>query len=133
MKKHLILRNNSETEKFTNPQGGGSGFDLPPRNRTIHSQNLLNQILEIRENVANVEQLLPFQNGYYAEIKGEPNFSLNLKSIEADGRELVSVKTVEDTQIATVFLNESALSKLEAKVGKYQNEETKSGKAKNKH
>ncbi len=130
--KHLILRNNSETEKFTNPQGGGGKFDLPQRDRTAHSQNLLHQISQIRENAVGVEQLLPFQNGYYAEIKGEPNFSLNLKSIEADGRELVSVKTVEDKQIATVFLNERALSKLESKVKKYQSEETNSGKAKNK-
>jgi hypothetical protein len=140
MKKHLILRNNSETEKFTNPQGGGSGFDLPPRNRNVHSQNLLNQISKIRENVANVEQLLPFQNGYYAEIKGEPNFSLNLKSIEADGRELVSVKTVDNTEIATIFLDEAKLSKLEEKIERYQVEDsirlkkdgTESRKAKNK-
>ena len=132
MKKHLILRNNSETEKFTNPQGGGSKFMLPERDRNIHSQNLLLQISGIRENANNPENILPFQNGYYAEIKGEPNFALNLKSIEADGRELVSVKTVDNTEIATIFLNETALAKLETKVGKYQNEDTNSGKAKNK-
>lgn len=91
-----------------------------------------NEISEIRQNAANIEQLLPFQNGYYAEIKGEPNFSLNLKSIEADGRELVSVKTIENTEIATVFLDERALAKLESKVGKYQDENNPSGKAKNK-
>ncbi len=132
MKKHIILRNNSETEKFTNPQGGGSRFVLPERDRNLHSQNLLLQISAIRENAPDTEHLLPFQNGYYAEIKGEPRFPLNLKSIEADGRELVSVKTVEDTEIATMFLNERALAKLETKVEKYQNEDTPSGKAKNK-
>lgn len=133
MKKHLILRNNSETEKFTNPQGGGGGkFVLPERDRNLHSKNLLLQISEIRENVNNPENILPFQNGYYAEIKGEPNFALNLKSIETDGREIVSVKTIENTEIATVFLNETALAKLETKVGKYQNEDTNRGKAKNK-
>ncbi len=124
MKKHLILRNNSETEKFTNPQGGRGTFVLPQRDRNLHSQNLLLQISEIRQNAANVQQLLPFQNGYYAEIKGEPNFSLNLKSIETDGRELVSVKTVGNTEIATVFLDEAKLSKLEEKIQKYQTEDS---------
>lgn len=131
MKKHLILRNNSQTEKFT-PQGGGPNFALPERNRNLHSQNLLLQISAIRENAPDTEHLLPFQNGYYAEIKSEPTFPLNLKSIEADGRELVSVKTIEDREIATIFLDERALAKLEIKVEKYQTEDTPSGKAKNK-
>jgi Subtilase family len=140
MKKHLILRNNSETEKFTNPQAGGSKFVLPERDRNLHSQKLLLQISSIRENTEDIQHLLPFQNGYYAEIKGEPTFSLNLKSIEADGRELVSIKTVDNTEIATIFLDEAKLSKLEAKIQKYQTEDsvrlkkdgTESRKAKNK-
>jgi Subtilase family len=124
MKKHLFLKNSSKAERFTNPQEGGPKFVLPDRDRSLHSQNLLLQISAIRENAPEAEHLLPFQNGHYAEIKSEPKFPLNLKSIEADGRELVAVKTVDNTEIATVFLNATKLTKLEEKIKKYQTEDS---------
>lgn len=92
----------------------------------------MRQISTIRENAPDAEHLGSFQKGYYAEIKGEPTFPLNLKSIEADGRELVSVKTIDDREIATIFLSEVSLAKLETKVEKYQSEDTPNGNAKNK-
>lgn len=120
MKKHLILQKTSKSETFT--RDARSNFTLPIRDRNLHSQNLLHQILVIKANTPNTEHLEPFQNGYYVEFKSEPDYSLNLKSIETGGIELVSVKTIENTEIATVFLNDKSLSKLENKVGKYQKE-----------
>ncbi len=132
MKKHLILQKTSKSEKFTDPRTGRPS-PLPVRERGFHSQNLLSQISTVRDNAANAEHLLPFQNGYYVEMKSEPTYSLNLKSIEADGRELVSVKMVDNTEVATIFLDESGLTKLESKIESYQKEDNpKSGKAKNK-
>ena len=80
MKKHLILRNNSKPEKFVNPQKFQNTFALPERDRNTHGQNLLFQISAVRENAIDTEHLAPFQNGYYAEVKGEPTFSLLLFS-----------------------------------------------------
>jgi hypothetical protein len=120
MKKHLFLQNNSTSENFTGK--GGGGLRLPERDRNHHSNNLLNQISAIERNVINTQYLEPFQNGYYVEFSSEPNFPLNLISIESDGRKLVSVKTVDNTETATVFLDENGLSRFEAKVERYQRE-----------
>ncbi len=94
-------------------------FRLPERDRDQHSQNLLNQIAKIKETVAQNEQ----SNGYYVEFKSKTDFPLNLKSIETGGIKLVSVKTVDNTEIATVFITEKSLSKLESKVEKYKEED----------
>lgn len=132
MKKHLILQKTSKSETFTR-DGRNPFFTPPDRDRNLHSQNLLQQISTIRDNAPNTEHLESFQNGYYVEFKSEPNYSLNLKSIETGGIELVSVKTVGNTEIATVFLNNNSLSKFETKVEKYRKEDNpQSGKPLNK-
>lgn len=120
MKKHLFLQNSSKPEKFTGR--GGGNIPLPERDRSPHSQQLLEQIKKIKEVRVQNQDLNPYREGYYVEFKSEPNFPLNLKSIETDGIELVSVRTDNDIEIATAFLNDKSLSKLQSKVEIYQNE-----------
>lgn len=139
MKKHLIVENSSKPEKFENPQKPQIKIIFPERERNFHSQYLLNQISEIKKKVANTEHLQPFQNGFYADVKSEPNHPLNLKSLETNSSELVSVKIVDNSEIATVFFDERKISQLTDKIEKYKNEDsvrlkkdgTESRKAKN--
>ncbi len=132
MKDHLILKNTSKSEKFVRP-GGGDSFNLPERDRDSHSESLLAQISDIKKSIKIPEHLIPFESGFYAEFNSETGYHLNLKSIETDGREIVTYNTADDVESATVFLNESGLAKLENKIENYKTKVTpKKGEPQNK-
>lgn len=138
MRKHLILQNTSETEKFTNPQGGGGRLSLPERDLESHGHHLLRQLSVAKTILEKQGTIKPFQNGIYLEMSSEEGFPLKLESIESEqsGRELVSVRVEgeKDSQItkATIFIQAEKFAAFESRVEKYLSETTRTGKPKNK-
>jgi hypothetical protein len=63
--------------------------------------------------------------GLYLEFESDPAFDLMLKSLDRtlDGIELVAVRERGDIMLATVFVAEGKLQKLERLIGAYRNED----------
>ena len=56
--KHLLLRIQADTGKYTNPQGGGSGFSFfPGLNRKSHGGRLKKELERAIEESSEIEKL----------------------------------------------------------------------------
>src|SRR5712692_6212224 len=95
--RHLVPVGTSITERYTNPQKGGSGFRSPHRNRHQHGTYLRDQLDLMRSRaVALGQERLAFgleaDEGIYIEFVGEIGFDLAVGSLE-DARHGLELST----------------------------------------
>lgn len=108
------------------------GDKTPNRDREIHAQRLLTQIEKLQNQALTEEQNrgnlgFPHLNGLLVEVSGEAGYKLPVESLESsnDNVQLVSVKTVDEVTVATVFFPDGTLPKLQAKVEQYATQNIK--------
>ncbi|TNF28005.1 MAG: hypothetical protein EP329_18655 [Deltaproteobacteria bacterium] len=127
---HLLVSGTAQAEPYTYPkEGGGGGFDRPPRNRAGHSARLLADLdqahvdIDARRSAEGAVDLL----GMTLELESEPGFELALDKLDRrrDGIELASVRQRGTVTLATIFVAEGKLSKLEDLVRAYRDENDK--------
>lgn len=137
--RHIFLEGPTRTQGFTNPRRGGPIPEIPPRQRSQHSNYLRQRLDEAwaeveqqRQAVAHVER-----RGAYIDFVSEPGFELVLKSLEArqTGIRLLNVRREgadQDQQtFATVYVPHHQRGYFLRKINAYSAEETKTGKPKN--
>lgn len=136
--RHLVPVGTSITERYTNPQKGGSGFRSPHRNRHQHGTYLRDQLDLMRSRaVALGQERLAFgleaDEGIYIEFVGEIGFDLAVGSLEdaRHGLELLGVHQRDDTVSATVYVPSRQVESLIQKVEQYLEHDTPKGKPKN--
>jgi len=135
---HILLKDTALTEPYTPISSRGKTFKLPPRNRQEHGQKLLRQFDRLRHEADQVikEQKaygIDAGNGIYVQFESEPEFELKFESLEVirSGIELLAVQTVEEKNLATVFVPEGKLDILTKKVADYLEKDTSKGLPRN--
>lgn len=125
---HLLLRTQAEIGKYTNPQGGGGGFQLFPNiDRNNHGNKLKseleNAIQESKENEAS-EKI-----GIFLTFESHKKYPLNFEKLEKDkdGIEIVKAFIEEKKEKAIVFVPDGKIQVFFDKIQKYLTETTKKG------
>ena len=143
---HIVLTVPPEVNAYTTPNGGGNSV-APLREREPHGQFLQKQ-LRVAWESAEEEQAVSFctRNGIYLEFASDPDFELNLKSLEniTNRIRLLNVRkkskpvaafSDEDKNqkviYATVYVPHNKKKFFLDKLKEYVNEETPKGKPKN--
>jgi hypothetical protein len=139
---HLLVTGTAQAEPYTYPLEvrGGPKFALPPRNRREHADRLLASLDRVRQSVSGLHRRrevagIAGDHGLYLELESDPGFELMLKSLDRtrDGLELVAVRLRSATMLATVFVGEGKLGKLERLITSYRDEDNQRfGQPKNK-
>ena len=128
---HLLVRGTANSEPYTYPREvRGPEFGLPGRSRAEHGDRLLASLAAARESLENLRERrsavgIAEDRGLYLEFESDPGFELMLKSLDRarDGIELMAVRERGDIMLATVFVAEGRLQKLERLIGAYRNED----------
>lgn len=136
---HLFVSQTATTELYTTPKRPrGGGLNFPPRNRQQHAQRLFEKLARVREETEALKQErtsfgVDAQAGIYLEFESEPDFDLKFESLEdsRQGIELLSVRLVGDKTFATVFIPEGKLTRFEKLLTSYRDQQTSTGKPKN--
>ena len=136
---HLLVSRTASTELYTTPKRPrGGGLNLPTRNRQQHAQSLFEKLTSVREESEALKQQrtafgIDALTGIYLEFESEPDFDLKFESLEnsTQGIELLSVKRVEEKTLATVFVPEGKLAHFERLLTAYRDQQTPTGKPKN--
>ena len=137
---HILIKDTATTNRYTRPTGGGgSGSDLPPRNRKNHAKQLLAQLVAIQEeepDIVSQQKALGLDAGWgiYISFESEPDFDLKFKSLEfqRSGIELCAIKQFERKTVATVFVPEGKLGYFLKKISQYRDKDTLKGNPRNK-
>lgn len=136
---NIFLDKTGEAHNYTSKSQGGSGNDLPPRNRIEHGKMIRNKLKDIWKRVDNEKKettaiSLNTRFGTYLEFESTPNFILTTKSLEStrDGIKLLNIrKEIKDKETfvskATVFIPKGKENHFLKKVNGYLTEETKKG------
>ena len=143
--RHIFLDHSGRAVDFTSPPSRGATSRIPPRNRQNHATmirrkldaawGMMRQRAEQRAAVS-----LPARQGVYLEFESAPDGDLVTESLEdrRAGIRLLNVRTVpvkdhseHAITFATVYIPTGAERKFLEKVRKYAEEETPSGKPKN--
>lgn len=135
--RHILLPNTATVERYISPKSGQRGpFKTPPRDRFRHSEHLLSQLEETRQEALQLSQErtavgVKAEEGIYLSFKSEPGFDLRLDSLESTrpGIELLTVRKIDAREWATVFVPEGKLTYFIKKVEDYRDKLT--GKIKN--
>lgn len=135
---HILLKDTARTEPYTPIPSRGKTFKLPPRNRQEHGHKLLRQFEHLRhESDLLIKEQKAYGidagNGIYVQFESDPEFKLKFESLEviSSGIELLAVQTVEDKNLATVFVPEGKLDILTKKVTDYLEKDTSKGLPRN--
>lgn len=137
---HFLLRGSAAAEAYTYPREvRGPAFSLPYRSQAEHGERLRLALAKARETLSDLGQRrsavgIAEDKGVYLELESDPGFELMLKSLDRarDGMELLAVRERGDTMLATVYIVEGQLAKLERLIVAYETETTRFGKPKNK-
>lgn len=131
---HLRIPSNQTAENYTyaggTPQTGA--FKRPPRNIPIHGVKVRTELEDAQTQAAQQlaasrhdhPQLVEWQSeGVALTFQGDPNFELNLDSLErlGNGIQLLSSKVEENVQVAKVFVPEGSLNEYLKLVNAYAN------------
>lgn len=115
--RHLFPRDTASTNRYIYPRRVvSSQFDVPPRDRSLHSSSLIDQLQSAKQQQAN--QTDGFQaseppKGLVIEFQSDPSFKLQLKSLESErsGIELRNSRVnASGVMHATVFIPEGKLN-----------------------
>ncbi|MBF0549050.1 MAG: S8 family peptidase [Deltaproteobacteria bacterium] len=137
---HLLVAGTAQTDRYAPPDRGGDGnkIKLPTRDKKSHGNRLLNQLKQVEEKAQALKQErvafgVHVGYGIYVEFQSEPGFELKFESLESRraGIELLAVKKVEDTNLATCYIPEGKLSFFFDRIDQYLTEYTQKGKPKN--
>ena len=137
---HIFIKDSVTTSRYTRPlSGGDSGFNLPSRIRKNHAEQLLSQLATIQQeepNVVSQQKAIGLDAGWgiYISFESEPEFDLQIKSLEfqRSGIELCATKQVEGKTVATVFIPEGKLGYFMKKIIQYRDENTLKNHPRNK-
>ena len=133
---HIFINNYAKELDYTALPKHNVGPKIPQRNRSSHSQKLIQQFNAIWEEVAQKAQQrqaisLPTKEGTYLEFKSQAGFDLITKSLEdlRKGIRILNVRTVETGDIAetcaTIYIPPGKESYFLNKVQDYAQKETK--------
>ena len=129
-RRHLHVEGTAQPEPYTYPRTPrGPSVQTPPRGRAGHANSLLCALddartalddLHARRSAVGVAE----DRGLYLEFESDPGFELVLKSLDrrTEGIELVAVRERGNVMLATVFVAEGKLEKLERLVTAYRDE-----------
>jgi len=125
-KPHLFLGSTGKSENYTPPSSPIKKTPTPQQNRAIHSQNLLNNLATVNENLQSLKEEadsyeLQTKLGIQVAFESFDGVEMAIESL-ADARkgiELLNVKRVGEQIIATVFIPEGKLTAFETKIRDY--------------
>ncbi|KAF2508722.1 S8 family peptidase [Flavobacterium zhairuonense] len=125
-KPHLFVSDVHTAQTYTTPPSGGSGDELPPRQRNAHGNSLLHSLSDIWHSHAEdvrirTDQGIPVKDGEYLTFKSAANDSLKIESLDSSGAVLLNVSIEKETnqQTATLYIPENQKGKLTKKVEDY--------------
>jgi hypothetical protein len=126
---HLQPGNTSNKEPYQTPRSGGPKLKLPTRDRIHHGAALRTDLQRIQETQAAEDHDLTVV------FDSEPGFELQLSSLDvrSQGIELLSVKKVDERELATVRVPRGKLQRFTTLVDEYLQRTTKSGQPKNRN
>lgn len=138
---HLFIRDAAQTENYVYPGGGGRPSAIPERDRQSHARHLLRSLETAKRNAGLRRQeakawAVPEKGGVHLEFESEPDFDLELDSLDSrrpNDVQLVNVRSkpgAPDTKLATVFVPAGKLHHLESKLEAYASEDTPKGRPK---
>lgn len=131
---HFFLSSTGQAEPFTS-RGGGSGSPvLPELDRQFHGQKLIGQLNDIKAASRAIEESISSDDvsgpiGIQIEFKGFPGVELAFESLAneqyqdaAKNIEIMNVVERENGTVATIFVPEGKIDKLEKKITDYLEE-----------
>ncbi len=138
--RHLFPRDTATTNRYIYPRSvGSSQFNVPPRDRSLHSSSLIDQLKSAKQQQANQTDGLQGSappKGIVIEFQSDPSFKLQLKSLESErsGIELRNSRVDAcGVMHATVFIPEGKLNFFLRKFEDYADptRDTRAGKPRN--
>ncbi|MBX3101772.1 MAG: S8 family peptidase [Bacteroidetes bacterium] len=141
--KHFFITENVRSEKYRTPPKLGGQVNIPDRDRTTHSDKLLQQFDTIWKEKESLQQQrsaeqIPTRDGTYISFTSSADHDLITKSLEDIGKNirLLNVKEItldEDRkQIrATVYVPNGKEGHFIHKIQEYRTKDTRNGKPKN--
>jgi len=119
-RKHLEVNAFRDTERFRPRQTPREVPKIKQQQRKKHGDAILTQIRRLSPIAADLvaarrEFAADLPDGIYLTIESEPGFDLKVESLDraSDGIELLSVRAEGTRTLATVFVPEGGLAKLE--------------------
>lgn len=129
LKKHFILENTANSERYSSLSGGGGGAEVPRRNRLDHGQGLLRQVDSLKkelEEARTQQQAAGLEDGFGLQVDFEsfPDIEMAFESLAAErsGIELLNVRHEGNRTLATVFVPDGKLHIFEGKITAYLDE-----------
>ncbi len=131
---HFFLGSTGQAEPFTSRGGGGGGPDLPELDRQAHGQKLMGELNEVKAASKVIEESVGADHisgpiGIQIEFKGLPDIELAFQSLAneqyqdaAKNIEIMNVVKREDSTVATIFVPEGKIGKLDQKITDYLEE-----------
>lgn len=126
MKKHLILRGVTSTERFRAPRIPFTPPRIPERNRYRHGTTLLRQIDALKSEMTtarDVQEQAGLDGGFGLQVEFEsfPDIELAFESLarERSGIELLNVRHEDHRTLATVFVPDGKLKHFEDQIRDY--------------
>ena len=131
--RHIQIEGTAIASQYL-PRGGGSGlFRCPPRDRTVHAQQLRQDLQDVEAAAAALHShQLEGSYSVAVEFRSDPDFELMLDSLEnrPKGIEIASVRKENGTSVATVHVPPGEISFFLRRIDKYASLEAPSGKPK---
>jgi len=132
---HILLQNQSTTERFGTPRRGFSGGPRYPtmENPDQHADFLLEKLAAIKAQVIDRPDGHLHESHLILEFEGEDTYDLAAKSLEfqRSGIELLTVFKRGEKIIATVLVPKTRLEYFISKIEKYKKGRTKTGERSN--
>ena len=125
-RRHIYLGRTGKAESYTSTAGPPNSPTIPPRDRQQHGRVLMAQLRQVASDQQRLSQEaiaydLESLIGIQIEFKSFPGIELAVESL-ADARsgiELTNVRRSGDTVLATVFVPEGKLTRIESKLTDY--------------
>jgi hypothetical protein len=136
-RRHIRIERTPSAEPYIYPRKVVSAeFKCPPRDRTVHAQQLQEQLRGVQAAAAAAHPGQPVESYSIAvEFWSDPGFELMLDSLEnrQQGIEVACVRKENDISVATVYVPPGKMSFFLKRIEKYAAENTKSKKPKPRH
>ncbi len=133
--RHILLRQRGDINRYTNPQGRGSSFELfPGLNRQVHGNKIKNDLqaafLESEE-LGRIRRKNDINEklGIYLTIESHEGFPLNFEKLDTakEGIELIRAFLKDGKELAVIFVPDGKTKIFFDKIEKYLTKTTKQG------
>jgi hypothetical protein len=133
--RHILLRQQADINRYTNPQGGGSSFELfPGLNRQVHGNKIKNDLQTVlleSEELGRIRRKNDIDEklGIYLTFESHDGFPLNFEKLDTtkEGIELVRAFFKDGKELAVIFVPDGKLKIFFDKLEKYLTKTTKQG------